>query len=73
MNLLEKGADIPSVEDIQQHDAGNTQAHVEHCLYAVLHCHVLSLISAWQVELTPTTGRLQRAHCRDGGKKTQEN
>lgn len=70
MNLLEKGADIPSVQDIQQHDAGNTQAHVEHCLYAVLHCHVVSLISAWQAELTPynrtlTEGTLQgRRHRR---------
>ena len=28
LNLLEEGADIPAVEDIQQHDAWHPQGHV---------------------------------------------
>lgn len=56
LDLLEEGADVPSVQDIEQHDAGNTQTHIEHCLYTVLHCHGLSLISDPQAELTTKTG-----------------
>lgn len=54
--LLEKGADIPAVQDIQQHDAGNTKTHIEHSLYAVLQCHGFRLTSDPQAELTTKTG-----------------
>ena len=56
LDLLEEGADIPAVEDIQQHDAGYTQTHIEHRLDTVLHCHGLSLNSERQAELTTKTG-----------------
>lgn len=56
LDLLEEGADIPAVQDIQKHDAGNTQPHIENCLNTVLHCHGLSLISDRQAELTTKTG-----------------
>lgn len=52
LDLLEEGAHIPAVQDVQQHDAGNSQTHVEHRLYTVLQCHGLSLISYRQAELT---------------------
>lgn len=55
LDLLEEGADIPAVEDIQQHDTGNTQTHIEHSLYAVLHCHGFSLSSDPKAELTTKT------------------
>lgn len=55
LDLLEEGADIPAVQDVQQHDAGNSQTHVEHSLDTVLQCHGFRLISYWQAELT--TGR----------------
>lgn len=57
LDLLEKGTDVPPVQDIQQHDAGNTQTNIKHCLHTVLHCHGLSLISDWQAELTTKTRR----------------
>lgn len=41
LNLLEEGADVPAVQDVKQHDARNTQTHVENCFYSVLHCHGL--------------------------------
>ncbi len=56
LDLLEERADVPAVQDIQQHDAGNTQTHIEHRLYTVLHCHGLSLTSDRQAELTTKTG-----------------
>jgi len=56
LDLLEEGADVPAVQDIQQHDAGNTQAHIEHRLDAVLHCHGLSLTSDRQAEVTTNSG-----------------
>lgn len=56
LDLLEERADIPAVQDIQQHNAGNTQTHVKHRLYAVLHCHGLNLASDPQAELTPKMG-----------------
>lgn len=43
LDLLEEGADIPAVEDVEQHDAGNAQTHIEHRLDTVLHRHGLSL------------------------------
>lgn len=73
LNLLEEGADIPPVQDIQQHDAGDAQAHVEHGLDAVLHRHVLgfNLCSAGGTDPydgTLTEGALQgRRHRRHGG------
>lgn len=42
LNLLEEGADIPAVEDIQQHDARHPQGHVQHCLQFLLGSHVFS-------------------------------
>lgn len=56
LDLLEEGADIPAVQDVQQHDAWNSQTHVEHRLYTVLQCHGLSLISYRQAELTTGGG-----------------
>jgi len=55
LDLLEEGANIPAVQDVQQHDAGNTQAHIEHRLYTVLHCHGLRLTSDQRAELTTKT------------------
>lgn len=52
LDLLEERADIPAVQDVQEHDAGNSQTHVEHRLYTVLQCHGLSSISYRQAELT---------------------
>lgn len=42
--LLKEGADVPAVEDVQQHDAGDAQTHVEHRLHPILQCHGLSSI-----------------------------
>lgn len=56
LDLLEEGTDVPPVQDVQQHDAGNTQTHIEHCLYAVLNCHGLSFIPDRQAELITKTG-----------------
>lgn len=70
LDLLEEGADVPAVQDIQQHDAGNTQPHIERRLHAVLHCHGLSLTSERQAELTSKTGCEQLAHCREEGEGT---
>lgn len=39
LDLLEEGADIPAVEYLQQHDAGDTQPHVQHRFQLVLQCH----------------------------------
>lgn len=72
LDLLEEGADIPPVQDIQQHDAGNSQTHVEHRLYTVLQCHGLSLISYRQAELTTGRGFLQWLQCR-GREKMNRN
>lgn len=56
LDLLEEGADIPAVQDVKQHDAGNSQTHVEHRLDTVLQCHGLNLISYRQAELTTGEG-----------------
>lgn len=72
LDLLEEGADIPPVQDVQQHDAGNSQTHVEHRLYTVLQCHGLNLISYRQAELTTGRGFLQWLQCR-GREKMNKN
>lgn len=64
LDLLEEGANVPAVQDVQQHDAGNSQTHIEHRLDAVLHCHGLRFTSDRQAELTTTTGCLRWVHCR---------
>jgi len=39
LDLLEEGADVPSVQDLQQHDAGDPQTHVQNRFHTGLHCH----------------------------------
>lgn len=54
LDLLEERADVPPIQDVQQHDAGNTKTHIEHSLYTVLQRHGFSLR---QAELTTKTRR----------------
>lgn len=56
LDFLEERAYIPAVQNVKQHDAGNTQTHVEHRLYSVLQCHGLRFTSDQQAELTTKTG-----------------
>ena len=42
LDLLKEGADIPSVQDIQQHDAWHPQGHIQHRLQFLLCSHVFS-------------------------------
>lgn len=63
LNLLEEGAHVPAVKDVEQHDAGNTQTHIEHSLHAVLHCHGLRLYTDLLAELTTKTCCWQWALC----------
>lgn len=39
LDLLEEGADVPAVQHLQQHDAGDPQTHVQNRLHTGLHRH----------------------------------
>lgn len=60
LDLLEKGADVPSVQDIQQHDARHPQGHVQHCLQFLLCSHVFVFDSFLGADLKVRRHHIQR-------------